>query len=1128
VSIRSQRTLTPRYIWSVLAMLSLLCGLTTAHVYAQTATNGEFILRAPAALINDIAARHNLVVLRQLPGQDVFVVSQGATVAPLRTTTARTTSTDPVTPPPGISSDPDVITFEPNAIMSTPEVSINGSVVSILDGSVVSILDGVSATTLTNYFDTQVWSRYVDQPATSAIGLAASHTTAGTGAGIVAVIDTGVDPNHPALAGSLVPGYDFIHDTAGIPSEWTDIDGSVVSILDGSVVSILDGHAVTINGSVVAILDQATATALDPSLLPHAFGHGTMVAGLIHLVAPTAQIMALKAFNADGTSTVFDVVRAIYYAVDHGARVINMSFSATSPSPELTHAINYATSHGVVCVASAGNLGQETVVYPGGLRNVVGVGSTNSATPAARSSFSNYGDALVSLGAPGEAVVTTYPGAHFAAGWGTSFSAPLAAGAAALLVRVDPAVDPGRVADLLGKAQPMAAGGMGKGRLNLPDAVRNVADTIAPTVSLNSPTGGTLFGGVLVSASASDNVGVASVRFLLDGSPLGAEIVAPPYEQMWATTAAGNGNHVLTAIARDRSGNETTNVVNVTVANDTSAPTVSLTSPAAGATVSGSVPLAATASDDLGVSSLTFLVDGGTAGIDVTPAGRVWRTTAAANGPHVVSVVARDAAGHETTTSASVTVLNDLQAPAVALTTPVEGATVSGVVSVLASSSDDVGVTGVQFKVDGVLVGTEDTAAPYEALWDTAAATAGSHTVTAVARDGAGHETATSVTVVVANDTAPPTIAFTSPGTGETLMGSMSIMASASDNVGVASVQFLVDGIAAGAPMLAPPYGWSWNTEGLTDGAHTLTAIARDAAGHEASASVEVQVTSDQEAPTLALASPTGNIVSGVVPLVATASDNVGVVSVEFLADGNMVGPSETAGPYEWSWNSAVVPNGTHTIWALARDAAGHETLASLTLTVANDSSPPTVLLTNPVGAPTVSGTTLLAATASDDIGVVSVQFLVDGVLNGVPAPTSPYEASWNTTGVSNGLHTVSAVARDAAGHEATSSIAVMVANDSAAPNVALVDPVGGAPVSGSVMVTAVASDDVAVTSVQFLVDGVAASAPITAGPSYQWEWETRHLGGLHTLTAVARDAAGHESAASVQVTVVEDEIPTP
>src|SRR5688572_26252256 len=201
--------------------------------------------------------------------------------------------------------------------------------------------------------------------------------------------DTGVDPNHPLLQGSLVPGYDFIHDTPGIASEWSDVDGSLVSILDGSLVSILDGSLVSIldnvvplNGSTVAILDQDTAAALDPGMLPAAFGHGTMVAGIVHLVAPTAKIMPLKAFRSDGTATAYDVVRAIEYAVEHGARVINMSFSSTEISLEIAHAISVATSMGVVCVASAGNLGQELLVYPAALRNVLSVAWTTSGMPA--------------------------------------------------------------------------------------------------------------------------------------------------------------------------------------------------------------------------------------------------------------------------------------------------------------------------------------------------------------------------------------------------------------------------------------------------------------------------------------------------------------------------------------------------------------------------------------------------------------------------------------------------------------------------------------------------------------------------------------------------------------------------
>src|SRR6185436_13907175 len=176
---------------------------------------------------------------------------------------------------------PDVIHFEQNAVVVTPEVASGIN----LNGSVVAILDALSDPNLVPYFDGQAWTRYVNQPATAAIRLSATHQASGTGAGTVAIIDTGVDPYHPILSGSLVDGYDFVHDVAGNASEWTDLDGSVVAILDGSVVAILDQHVpVTLNGSVVAILDQETASELDPSLLPRAFGHGTMVAGLVHLV----------------------------------------------------------------------------------------------------------------------------------------------------------------------------------------------------------------------------------------------------------------------------------------------------------------------------------------------------------------------------------------------------------------------------------------------------------------------------------------------------------------------------------------------------------------------------------------------------------------------------------------------------------------------------------------------------------------------------------------------------------------------------------------------------------------------------------------------------------------------------
>ncbi|PYU09340.1 MAG: hypothetical protein DMG29_19900, partial [Acidobacteria bacterium] len=176
--------------------------------------------------------------------------------------------------------------------------------------------DRLGNATVVPFFGSQVLSSYVTQPAVVLTRSTEAHQFFATGAGIVAVIDTGVDPNHPVLKASLVPAFDFTRNLPGIPSEFADLGQSTASILDQSTASILDPwRVVVLNQSTAPILNQSTASILDTRQLPQEFGHGTMVAGIIHLVAPTALIMPLKAFKADGTSNLFDILRAIYYAV---------------------------------------------------------------------------------------------------------------------------------------------------------------------------------------------------------------------------------------------------------------------------------------------------------------------------------------------------------------------------------------------------------------------------------------------------------------------------------------------------------------------------------------------------------------------------------------------------------------------------------------------------------------------------------------------------------------------------------------------------------------------------------------------------------------------------------------------
>jgi subtilisin family serine protease len=315
---------------------------------------------------------------------------------------------------------------------------------------------GLWDTAPVNYYGNTVTHGYVNQPAAQIIRLAQAHSVFNvSGAGIVADIDTGVDPNHPALQGVLLPGYDFTRNQPG-GSELNDISMSAPPPCETCAAAYVNQHT-------AAMLDQHTAAMLDGSEYA-AFGHGTMVMGVIHLVAPTAQLLPLKSFSANGNGSLSNILAAIYYAVQNHAKVINMSFDLTTSSTELTDAINYANSHSVILAASSGNDGKQEMVYPAGLQNVMGVASTNNEDQ--RSTFSNYGNQIVWVAAPGEGVITTYPFATYAAGWGTSFSSPMVAGTASLLINMQSTTSENQASWAIAHAKWIGLN-MGNGRLDV-------------------------------------------------------------------------------------------------------------------------------------------------------------------------------------------------------------------------------------------------------------------------------------------------------------------------------------------------------------------------------------------------------------------------------------------------------------------------------------------------------------------------------------------------------------------------------------------------------------------------------------------------------------------------------------
>jgi subtilisin family serine protease len=442
------------------------------------AAQNTFMLSVSPANAQSVISGHGLTVIKELYDGSICVYLVSSP------------STDTSEVEAEVESDLRAVGFEPDQIASLPELS--GLTQATLTQSNTSILDTLPGRTLVSFFGSTVPSNYTTQAATNIIRLSDARTaTHLTGAGVVGIIDTGADPNHPALLPALVPGYDFTRETTFV-SEFNDLDPALAARLQQSNTSILDAQNVLLLNSYTAILAQSNTSILDQSntsILDSTypdFGHGTMVAGIVHLIAPTAKIMPLKAFRADGTSNLSDIVRAIYFAADHGVNVLSMSFSMQQSSPGLQAAIQYALGKNVTLIAASGNDGLKTLVFPASYNGVEGIGSTSNLD--VRSTFSNYGSGVTLFAAPGEGVITTFPGGGYAAAWGTSFSTPIVAGAASLVIQARPASKPGDVINALSKAKQISD--MGYGRIDLYVALTNWVLATTSGTGTGSTSGG--------------------------------------------------------------------------------------------------------------------------------------------------------------------------------------------------------------------------------------------------------------------------------------------------------------------------------------------------------------------------------------------------------------------------------------------------------------------------------------------------------------------------------------------------------------------------------------------------------------------------------------------------------------
>jgi len=397
---------------------------------------------------------------------------------------------------------------------------------------------------------------FVDEWGLPAIGLPQAWSVSRGQGVIVAVLDTGVDVTHEDLAGQTVPGWDFI-DGDGLPAD-------------------TNGHGTAVAGIIAA-----------------ATGNGIGMAS----VAPGARIMPVRVLDGAGNGVDPVIAQGITWAVDHGARVINLSLGGEGWTDVLQVAIDDAIARGAVVVAAAGNSGAGSPVeYPAAYGPVLAVGALD--VTGSRASFSNTGDAL-DIMAPGESILSTRPGTY-GRGTGTSFAVPFASAAVALVIAAG-----GQATRLTETARDLGEPGFdtytGYGAVDLtaaldglvpvpsaspgvspspsPSASPGVSpspspsaspgdDGRPPTVSIRGILGGTVVRGTRdVTASASDPGGVTSLQLLRGATPT-ARSSGSPLRVHWATAGRRDGIASWEARAVDTAGDAGRALVRVLVAND--------------------------------------------------------------------------------------------------------------------------------------------------------------------------------------------------------------------------------------------------------------------------------------------------------------------------------------------------------------------------------------------------------------------------------------------------------------------------------------------------------------------------------------------------------------------------------
>jgi hypothetical protein len=500
-------------------------------------------------------------------------------------------------------------------------------------------------------------------------------------------------------------------------------------------------------------------------------------------------------------------------------------------------------------------------------------------------------------------------------------------------------------------------------------------------------------------------------------------------------------------------------------------PVATITNPSSSVSIQTgqSVTFAGSATDPNGsVAVYQWLFPGGAPGKSTVPnPGPVKFSTP---GTYTASLTVLDNLGENNVSPPTVTItVGGAPALGAAITSPASGATVSGTASVGMSATNAEGSpTSFVLTLDGATLSSQSVSGSTAAFsWNTTGVANGSHTLGLTVTDSAGRTAQTSTVVIVSNsapggdtgDGTPPTVAITAPASGVWTGNSIGITASASDNTGLANIKLWGNG---GVFATIPCSGTScsgkvwWITGSLPPAAYEVNAVATDTQGAQA-VSAPIVIYKSAKTPVVpsgasggstpapqplgaAITSPaSGATVSGTVTVGMSATNAQGSPTSFALAlDGGTVLSSQSVSgsTASFSWSTAAVPNGGHTLTLTVTDGGGRSATASLPVTVSNSTpgdgggAAPTVSITSPPNGAWTGNSIKVTVSGADSSGLAGIEIYGNGTLVGtVPcnAGTTCTGSLWWLTGsLPKGKHTITAVAEDTAGNRTTSAPVVI------------------------------------------------------------------------------------------------------